>query len=145
MTRVFHLQFALMLVVTTITWTLGLLVIADRRRWRDSVRSPGKLTLILFLAVSVAAIPMNWGELFKDHLPIWLRVAMLPISILSLPGVPGCAAISGWLTLRLANIHKPVSDWLELSGMVVAWIWIIYGIAAPLREYPVLQAIGVST
>ena len=143
-TMILRHSLTIQLVVVTTTWSLAMLVLSDRRRRHDSTRSPGKLALVNILAASVFAIPVNWGDLVTAHLPVWSRIAFLPFSILSFPAVPGCVAISGWLTLRLSSSDRPHADWLEISGNIVACVWIIYAFATPLRSVPVLRAIGVT-
>ncbi|WP_168567242.1 hypothetical protein [Crateriforma spongiae] len=128
----------------TITWTLALLVVADSRSSQRSIMAPGKLALVNISGASIFAMLVNWGDLVTDHVPLWFRIAFLPFSILSFTAVPGCIAICGWLTCRLARLERLHSDWLDVSGVLVAWVWIAYAFTTPLRSVPVLRAIGVT-
>ena len=140
----FRYGLTLQLLLITITWMMALLVLADRLSLQLSIMAPGKLALVNITGVSVFAMLVNWGDLVTDRLPLWCRITFLPFSILSFPVVPGCIAISGWLTCRLTHVERMHSDWLEISGKVVACVWIIYSITTPLRSLSVLRAIGLT-
>jgi hypothetical protein len=142
--RAFRYSLVFQLCLITITWTLASLVLFDKFTLQRSVMAPGNLSLVTILGASVFAMAVNWGDLVTDHLPLWFRIAFLPFSILSFPAVPGFIAISGWLTCRLARVERPCSDWLEISGNIVAWVWIAHAFTTPLSSVLVLRAIGVT-
>lgn len=131
-------------IATAITWALSFLVLADSPRRKASFRAPGKLALVLMLATSVVSIAMNWDVLFNEHLPVWLRIVFLPFEMLSNPVVPACVTVSAWLMLRLTDLPRPPSDWLEISGRIAGWIWIAFAIARPLLDLQVMLALGLA-
>ncbi|MCC9604239.1 hypothetical protein LOC67_27105 [Stieleria sp. JC731] len=143
--KVYEAHTLALLVTSTVTWMLGALVLADRSQISNSVRSPGKLTVVSVTAVSLASIAMNWEILFRSHLSPGLRIALLPFAFLSNPSVPACTVISVWLTQFMAGLKRPSSDWLNISGCAIGILWILYAIAHPLLDLEVMRWMGVTT
>ena len=42
----------------------------------------------------------------------------------------GLAVLAGWVTLALVGVGRPSSDWLDRSGRVLGWIWVVWGALA---------------
>lgn len=137
--RLYEAHTVVLLMTTTVTWTLGILVLIDRSQIALAVRSPGKLAVIAITAVSLASMAMNWEILFRSHLSTGLRIALLPFMFVSNPSVPACVAIAVWLTQRIARLEQPPSDWLNMSGIAVGVLWILYAIAHPLLDLEVMR------
>ena len=144
LTRVYEARTITLLVTSTVTWTLGALVLFDRSQIAAAVRSPGKLAVISITVVSPASIAMNWEILFRSHLPVGLRIAFLPFGFISNPSVPACVVIAVWLTQRIAKLERPPSDWLNLSGITVGILWILYAVAHPFFDLEVMRWMGVT-
>lgn len=142
--KVFEVRLVVLLVTSTITWTLGGLVVADKTPLAIAFRSPGKLALLLITAASMVAIPMNWDQLFHSQISFGMRLAFLPFSFCHTPSIPACVTITGWLALRVANQERPTSDWLNVSGIAIGMLWILYAIAHPLFDLEVMRLLGVS-
>ena len=102
---------------------------------RDRFRRPGALAVLMVtltwafnvvqVAIQAGCNRLLVGKTFDDPAFWWLFGPILEV-----PPRAGLAVLAAWVTLALLGSWQPSKDWLDRSGRVLGWIWIVWG---PLR------------
>jgi len=100
---------------------------------RRIARQPGAVACAAVVAVQVEgtinslisdSITEEWGRFSRLDSAIWaLLCDFVPTMVMV---VPIC-----WVLLILLRRHRPERGWIDRSGRVVGWAWIVWSLVAP--------------
>jgi hypothetical protein len=118
-------------------WTAALLILHLRRPRASSrrlVRQPGFVSSAAATSVLAAGVVAVFLVLAIRCLPTW-RLAYWgafswPLFFhcafdLQLPTLMGAAVAGSWLTLRLSGGWRPEPSWLDRTGRILGYIWVM--------------------
>jgi hypothetical protein len=117
-----------------------LTLIVPKPDGRERFRHPGVLAMVLvaltwafdMAQTGVQGLMLRWttGKTFENG-------AFWPLfgPIYDATFRAGLAVLAGWITLVLLGAGRPSRDWLDRSGRVLGWIWVVWGPLAWVIEY----------
>lgn len=130
--------------LVTLTMYLAAMVLRRKPSRQDLISSWGDVTVVSISLVALIHVPTNWDLLFGTPIPLERMILLLPFSLAGEPLAGAAVAVSCWLVLFLASPERAESDWLDLSGRLTAYTWLLFAFAEPVVDLRVLDAWGVS-
>jgi hypothetical protein len=115
-------------------------VLVKKPGGRDRFRQPGALAMVLVVltwafnsiqtGIQGGLLKLTTDQSFSNGAFWYLFGPIYDTSFRA-----GLAILAGWVTLSLLGLRQPSPNWLDRSGRIVGWIWIIWGLLAHVIEY----------
>lgn len=129
--------------LATITAYLAAMVLRRKPSRREIVASRGDVCVLSICVLSLIHIPTNWDALFNSSVSLAFLLVVVPFSLAGDPLAGAAAALSAWLALDLASVHRSEVDWLDLAGRFIALTWMAFAFVQPILDLHVLKAMGI--
>ncbi len=117
-----------------------LVIFVPKPGGRERFRQPGALAMLMVAftwvydviqtAIQGGMLWLTTGQSFSDG-GFWYLFG--PIYDVSFRAV--LAVMASWITLALLGLGRPESNWLDRSGRILGWIWVVWGLLAWVLEY----------